>query len=474
MRIFLLACLLITAVTAAAFSAGPVSFAGDWAGTLDAGMKLRLAFHFVDTNGSWSGTMDSIDQGAKGIPFTAVTVDGTKLHAEIQAIAGAYDGTLDDTGNTIEGTWSQGGMNFPLRLVRSDAASLSAPARPQEPKPPFPYRSEDVTVPGPGGIMLAGTLTVPNGTGPFVTVLLITGSGPQDRDEALLGHRPFLVLSDYLTRRGIEVLRLDDRGVGKSTGNYSTATTEDFAEDALAAVSYLKSRPEVDAKKIGLVGHSEGGIIAPIVAVRSSNVAFIVMMAGVGVPMRDLMVRQSSDILRSNGASDEAVQYNAAAVRRMCQIATSEADTTLMRRQMDAVVDSLTAQFGALDPGKESLVRDQARASASMFMSPWGRHLIAMNPAVTLAKVKQPVLAINGSLDKQVSAQENLPAIEKVLKDGGNRDVTVVELPGLNHLFQTAQTGSPMEYASIEETMSPVAMKTIAEWILARTSPHKK
>jgi pimeloyl-ACP methyl ester carboxylesterase len=462
---------MITA-TAGRAATSPAQFAGDWAGALEVGMTLRIVVHLANTAGVWSGAMESPDQGPGSIPFSAVTVDGSKLHLEVKSINGSYDGTLDAKTQTITGTWSQNGNMLPLNLAHGDVNAIKPSNRPQEPKPPFPYQSEDVTIPGPGGNTLAGTLTLPKGSGPFPAVVLITGSGAQDRNEALMGHKPFLVLSDYLTRNGIAVLRCDDRGFGKSTGN-PNGTTEDFARDTEAETAYLKTRKEVDARKIGLVGHSEGGVIAPIVAARSKDVAFIVMMAGVGVSPQDLLVKQAADIMRVNGLPETAIQLNNAAQRRTFQIATSSADSTLMRQQLDAVADSLIAQLSALDPSKKEMVTQQVRGGIAMTMTPWFRYFLTLKPDQTLRHVKQPVLAINGSLDLQVNSKDNLPAIEKALKAGGNKDVTATELPGLNHLFQTAKTGSLMEYATIEETMSPVAMKTISDWIVARTSPKK-
>jgi len=452
-------------------ASGP--FAGDWAGGLEARTKLRLVVHLIHKNGVWSGSMDSIDQGANGIPFSTVVVDGDKLHIEVASIGGLYDGTLSADHQSIAGTWKQSGMSFPLDLKRGDATTLKGPNRPQEPKPPFPYRSEDVTIPGPGGISLAGTFTAPTGNGPFPAVVLITGSGAQDRDESLEGHKPFLVLSDYLTRNGIAVLRCDDRGVGKSTGDAETATTEDFVQDALAEVAFLETRKDVNAGQIGLVGHSEGGVIGPMAAARSKDVAFVVMMAGVGVHMSDLLVRQVSDIARAGGAGDAVVNYTSAAVHRMCQIATRTTDTTLMHQQLDAVADSLAAQISTLDPAKHEMYRQQARGLGKLVGSTWFRYVLTLRPEETLRQVKQPVLAINGSLDLQVNAKENLPPIEKSLRDGGNKDFIVRELPGLNHMFQTATTGAPREYGTIEETMAPVAMQTITDWILARTKAKK-
>ncbi len=453
--------------------APPRAFEGDWSGALEVGQKLRIVVHLVNTAGVWSGTMDSPDQSANGIPFSAVSIDGANLHIEVKSIGGGYDGTMNEDDQSIAGTWMQSGMKLPLTLARG-AASIPAPNRPQEPRPPFPYRSEDVTVPGPGGITLAGTFTAPNGTGPFPAVFLITGSGGEDRDENVFGHKLFLVLSDHLTRNGIAVLRVDDRGVGNSTGTQVGATTEDFAQDAESAVAYLKTRKEVNAKQIGLIGHSEGGIIAPIVASRSKDVAFIVMMAGPGVHADDMIVRQLSDLARANGTPDVGVQHVAAAARRICQIAMSTTDRALMRTQADVVADSLAAQLIAMDPTRSEMISQQSHGIVNLILDPWFRYLLTLKPEETLRKVKQPVLAINGSLDLQVSAKENLPAIKKALEEGGNKDVTVMELPGLNHPFQTAKTGSPMEYATIEETMSPVALKTISDWIVAHTAPKKK
>jgi hypothetical protein len=469
------AILWLVAVPRIVDAAEPAAFAGDWIGAMDVGgHKLRIVLHLVRSGDGWSGTMDSPDQGAEGIPIGTVKVDARDLVLELPQIGGKYTGTLSDDDAQISGTWSQSGMTLQLDFVRGDASTMKGPNRPQEPKPPFPYRSEDVSVPGPAGITLAGTLTAPNGDGPFPAVVLISGSGAQDRDEALAGHKPFLVLSDYLTRQGIAVLRCDDRGFGKSTGDAEVATTEDFVQDALAAVTLFKTRKDIDVMKIGLVGHSEGGMIAPIVAARSQDVAFVVMMAGVGIRMGDLLVRQVSDIARANGSHDVIVTYSATAIRRMCQIAASTADTTLVRQQLDAVADSLTDQLSALDPTKHQMFSQQAHRLGNMIGSRWFRYALTLKPEETLRQVKVPVLAMNGSLDLQVAAKENLAAIERALREGGNRDVTIEELAGLNHLFQTATTGSPMEYATIEETMSPVAIKKIADWILTRTSREKK
>jgi len=444
-------------VSAASLVVAQAPIVGDWQGTLKAGgAELHLALHIVSgEDGALHATLDSIDQGARGIPVTTVALAGAKLTLRLDAIGGAFEGTVNDAGTTIEGTWSQGAA-VPLtftRLSPQEAAAL-VPRRPQTPAKPYPYTEEDVAYQNKGAnITLAATLTRPQGPGPFPAVVLITGSGPQDRDETLMGHRPFLVLADYLTRRGIAVLRADDRGVGKSRGTFATATTVDFATDVEAGVAYLRSRRDIDAKKIGLIGHSEGGVIAPMVAARDRGIAFIVMMAGPGVPGNDVLVEQNVLITQAMGASREQADARGALIRALTDIVTQETDDAARNRRMrellagKAPAAQIDAQVGSLN-------------------TPWFRYFLTYDPASALRRVTCPVLAINGQLDLQVPPKQNLPAIRSALESSGNTRIEVVELPGLNHLFQTAKTGSPTEYAQIEETMSPLALDTIGRWIL--------
>jgi pimeloyl-ACP methyl ester carboxylesterase len=446
-------------VTAAAKTvpkpAKPSDIDGAWMGTLDAGtMKLRIVFHITNTEDGLTATMDSPDQGAKGLPVTSVTRDGASLRLEMKQIAGAFDGKISKDLTTIEGTWTQAGNSLPLVLKRvKDAAELER-RRPQNPVKPYPYRDEDVSYPNPAAaITLAATLTIPPGKGPFPAVLLIVGSGPHDRDEALMGHRPFLVLSDYLTRHGIVVLRADDRGVGKSGGKFATATTADLATDAEAGVAYLKHRPEVDPRKIGLVGHSEGGIIAPMVAARNPDVAFIVMMAGPGVPGDQILEAQSRLIAEADGQSPAEAEKNANEEREVLALVKNEKDSA-------ALESDLRKKLAGRGP------EAQVDAQIKTLTSPWFRYFLAYDPAGALRKVRCPVLALNGEKDLQVPPTLNLPAIRQALEAGGNHHFEADELPGLNHLFQTARTGAPSEYAEIEETISPVALEKIAGWIL--------
>ena len=361
----------------------------------------------------------------------------------MSAIGGRYEGTLNTEGSQIDGRWMQGRASLALMLRR---------IKPQEPERPYPYLDEEVTYRNAqDAVTLAGTLTLPPTGGPFPAVILITGSGQEDRDESLFGHRPFLVLADHLTRRGIAVLRVDDRGVGGSIGDVSQATSEDFARDVLAGVEYLKTRREIDPRRIGLIGHSEGGIIAPLAAVDSNDVAFIILMAGPGVPGDLLLEGQIAALMKADGASQAAIDAVLQEQRRVIGIIKSETDPN-------------RAQESLRNAG-------YSEAQVQAWTTKWFYFFVTHDPRETLRQIPCPVLAINGSLDLQVLASVNLPAIEQALREGGNPDFTVKELPRLNHLFQTAQTGNLGEYAMIEETMSPVALETMATWIEARTKP---
>jgi pimeloyl-ACP methyl ester carboxylesterase len=427
---------------------------GAWMGTLDAGTaKLRIVFHITNTADGLTATMDSLDQDMKGLPVTKVTRDGSSLKLELKQLPGVFEGTIDKDRQSVSGTWSQSGNSLPLQLKRvKDSAELERP-RPQDPAKPYPYREEDVSFENStAGIKLAGTLTIPPGKGTFPAVVLVAGSGAHDRDEALMGHRPFLVLSDYLTRRGIAVLRYDKRGVGESGGTYATATTADFADDAEAGLAYLEKRSEIDPHKIGLIGHSEGGMIAPLLAARNSSVAFIVMMAGPGIPGDELLVEQTLLIAEANGQTHETAEKAAGEERIILSLVKDETDSAVLEKKLR---EQLTGQVPEAQIG----------AAIKSTSSPWFRYFISYDPAATLRKVKCPVLAVIGSKDLQVPPEQNIPAIRKALQDAGNQKFEVDELPGLNHLFQTAKTGSPAEYAQIEETISPVALEKIAAWV---------
>jgi pimeloyl-ACP methyl ester carboxylesterase len=285
-------------------------------------------------------------------------------------------------------------------------------------------------------------------------------------------HRPFLVLSDHFTRQGIAVLRFDDRGVGESGGEFGTATTVDFTSDALAGVAFLRERQDIDPSWIGIVGHSEGGLVAPMAAAESPDVAFIVMMAGPGVTGREIVLEQGALIARAAGSSEQDIQRSRETQIRLFSIVEEEEDPEaaspilmgVIREQMTSMTEEERAAANINDDNQDVFIRTQVR----QVNSPWFRFFLTYDPVPTLRQVSVPVLAINGELDLQVPPYQNLPVIERALQEGGNTDVTVVELPGLNHLFQTCTTGSPLEYASIEETISPTALDLMSDWILER------
>lgn len=435
--------------------AKPSDIDGAWLGALDTGaVTLRVVFHITNTEDGLMATLDSPDQGKNGIPVTTVTRDGASLKLEVKSINGGFEGKISSDLSTVTGTWTQMGNPLPLTLKRVKDTSELERRRPQNPVKPYPYKEEEVSFDNQAaGITLAATLTAPPGKGPFPAVLLIAGSGQHDRDESIMGHQPFLVLADSLTRKGIVVLRTDKRGCAKSTGNYATATTVDFAADADAGVTYLKTRPEVDPHRIGLIGHSEGGIVAPMAAAQNPDVAFIVMMAGSGVPGDEILVAQGILISEAAGTSHEEAEKNAAEEREVLVLVEHEKDDAALEKELREKL-----------AGK--IPEAQLGAQIKTLTSPWFRYFLAYDPATALRKVTCPVLAMIGERDLQVPPKQNLPVIRKALADAGNKNVEVDELPGLNHLFQTAKTGAVGEYSEIEETIAPLALEKIAVWIL--------
>ena len=439
--------------------AKPSDIDGTWMGTLDTGtIKLRVVFHILNSANGLTATMDSPDQGMKSLQTSAVKRDGASLRIEADKLDGVYEGTIAADKSSIDGKWTQKGNTFPLVLKPVKDEAVLEPKRPQNPVKPYPYRDEDVTYENKiQNVTLAATFTVPQGKGPFSAVVLITGSGPQDRDETLLGHKPFLILSDYLTRHGIAVLRADDRGTAKSTGDFKTATTADFATDTEAGIAYLKTRLEVDPRKIGLIGHSEGAVIAPMIAARNPDVAFIVLMAGSGVSGDQVLVAQREAIAVASGTKPEEAAKYAAKEKEM--LALIEAEKVPTEKDDAALEKELREKMAGDVP------ESQIGLQIKLLTSPWFRYFLTYDPAIALRKVTCPVLVLNGEKDKQVLPEQNLPPIRQALTQAGNKHFEVDELPGLNHLFQTANTGSPAEYAGIEETMSPVALEKINTWI---------
>jgi len=434
---------------------------GRWTGTLNQGiLNLRVAIQF-DRSGA--GKLQVLDQQAPTIAVTAAKVEGYHVTFRVDSVGAYFNGVVMSEGNRLDGEWHQG-ATLPFVLARD---GVTPPLRrPQTPQPPFPYTEQNVKFASLArGIFLDATLTIPPGPGPFPAVYLITGSGPQDRDETNLGHKPFRVIADYLARRGVVVLRADDRGSGKSNGDFSTATTRDFADDAAGAVQFLKSREFVS--RIGLIGHSEGGIIAPMVAsdptLGAKDVDFLVLLAAPGVPGDQVIIEQQILVSRAMGVPEMLIERNREQEQKILSIARSEEDPELARSKMRAAL----GDFGNNPLNLLNLRLDEAT-------SPWFRFLINYDPGPAIRALKQPVLALNGSLDVQVPPAQNLPAITWELETGANPDYEVVKLAGLNHFFQTAETGSPAEYGQIEETISPVALNLIGEWIARHATAVKR
>jgi pimeloyl-ACP methyl ester carboxylesterase len=439
---------------------------GGWGGALEVqAIRLRLTLAVEDSAGVLRGRLTSVDQDGAVFPVT-VQSRGDSAVFTIPRIGATY-GALRVGRDTLRGTWTQGPGTLPLVMVRGADAGMVL-NRPQHPKPPYPYRSEEVTVESVPGVRLAGTLTLPQGDGPHPAVLLVTGSGPQDRDESLVGHKPFLVLADHLTRAGIAVLRLDDRGTARSTGSFAAATSEDFARDAGAAVRWLRARPEVADGRVGIVGHSEGGMIAPMVAAQTSDVAFVVLLAGPGIPSADLLVMQGALISRAGGESEREIRQTSALQREMFAAIAQTADSAALHARMNEIAARFRASLTPEERARPEASEATFAAAVNTLISPWYRWFLRYDPAPALRATRVPVLALNGALDLQVPADENLAAIGRTLRAWGNRDVTVEKLPRLNHLFQTARTGAPSEYGEIEETMSPVVLRRVSAWILER------
>ncbi len=452
------------------------SQAGDgpavWSGTVELPDGTQLEFSVALQQDS--GTITIPLQEVQDLPLSDVLVTDRELRFSLASAGAVWEMTLADDGQSATGLLKQGALlrTTMHRLAPGEVARKEI-RRPQEPAPPFPYETSEVSFANAlAGVTLAGTLSLPRGNGPFPCVVLVTGTGPQDRDEALLGHRPFLVLADHLTRHGVAVLRYDDRGVGESTGAFATATTEDFAQDTLAALAFLKTRADVDAGKLGIVGHSEGGLIAPICAARSKDVAFLVLLAGTGMRGAELLPLQGKLISLAAGTPvvDAELQARESAEIYALMVA-GRSDAELKAGIRAAVIRQLSVapETKGMPPDELQSYADQiVMEQAEELLGPWARQFVVMDPCENLRKVTCPVLAVNGEKDLQVPPKENLSRIEQALADGGNKDVTILEIPGLNHLFQTCSTGSPAEYGEIEETFSPAALDAVTSWIRKR------
>ncbi|WP_294818930.1 alpha/beta hydrolase [uncultured Flavobacterium sp.] len=438
---------------------------GPWHGLLTfPGGQLRITITIENVEGGgYTATMLVPEQSPKAIPVTSVLYENGIIAFGLPDAGIDYRGTLEN--NVFKGTFTQNRNALPLDLGREEV-KIQPKARPQEPVKPYPYTTEEVTFKNDkAGITLAGTLTMPQKGGNYPAVILISGSGPQNRDEELLGHKPFLVLADHLTRAGIAVLRYDDRGVGASEGKFAKATTEDFAIDAEAAFLYLKTRKEINTGKIGMIGHSEGGMIAPIVASRQADAAFIVLLAGPAIPGDELMLLQNYLMGKANGMPEEELTKLGAINRQLYDAIKAEKEPNPLRAKLQTIFDQQLKPVFISKGIPKDQVTQYVDIQVNEMASPWYSNFIRYNPAPVLEKVQCPVLALNGEKDLQVAPTANLDAVKRAAQKSGNKKVTAKVLPGLNHLFQETKTGSPAEYGELEQTFSPVALKEITDWI---------
>lgn len=428
---------------------------GDWHGVLKAGAaKMRVAMHLGATS-----RFDSVDEGANGI-IAHMAVAGRRVTVSMPRIGAVFEGDLSADGAELSGEWRQASQRFALVL---DRGAIAPPKRTQTPVGPFPYRAEEVGYDNAQrpGVHLAGTLTLPEGRGPFPAVLLITGSGAEDRNETGMGHQPFLVIADYLSRRGFAVLRVDDRGVGGSRGATPNDTSADYATDVEAGVAYLRTRPDIDPARIALIGHSEGGLIAPIVASRDPSLGGIILMAGPGVRGADVMVEQARAIMLSTGGAPDQVEAVVALRRAIMEALIAAPNDAAARTVVSALLNDSKVMKGA--PAA------QVEAQVAEFARPWFRAFAAYDPAPTLRRLRIPVLALLGDKDVQIVAKQNEPALRAALADNGRASVVVLQ--GFNHMFQKAKTGAIGEYAQIEETVDPEALAAMGDWLAETLRP---
>ena len=447
-------------------SAYSQDISGDWSGTAKRGNKeITFVFNIEQENSTYSSTMSVPTFRISGIKPSATTFTNGTLIVDGSNVGMNYEGVFNNEAQQFEGTYKEGGIQMILNLKKG-AVKTEDLRRPQEPVKPYPYYDEEVVFENTEAeITLAGTLTLPSKKGKFPVVILISGSGPQDRDESFMGHKPFLVLSDYLTKQGIGVLRFDDRGHGESTGDFGNATTEDFSKDVLSAITYLRTRNDVDINNIGLIGHSEGGIIAPLVANNSKDVAFMVLLASTGISGTELSVMQSKTLRQFPVKDEVAYEKN---TRKAIAIVTSNKSDLEIKNELtthyNTFIRPILTSLNVPEEKINLFIESQLKTS----LKPWSRYFLQYNPADEIEKLQIPVLSLNGTKDTQVNAKTNQEGIRKALIKGNNQDYKIVELKNLNHFFQECETGKMDEYRKIEQTFSPTALKEISNWILKR------
>jgi hypothetical protein len=446
------------------------NISGIWEGKLNAGITIRIVFHLnKGADGVYTGTMDSPDQGARGLQLGTIGLLKDSVIIEVPIAKGYFRG-LQVSDSLLNGVWLQGPAKFPLQLKHVLAVSVAN--RPQTPKPPFSYVVEDLVYNNADNSMQYGaSFTYPASGGPFPTAILITGSGQQDRDETILEHKPFAIIADYLTKNGYAVLRVDDRGIGKSSaGNLATATSLDFASDVENGLRYLKTRKQVDTTKIGLIGHSEGGLIASIVASRNRNINFVIMLAGPGIKGAELLTLQMSAILKSSGIAGDVIKAYEPLYRQMMDDCITQKDTAIAFSNANKAFQDWKARQPASTLNVLGFSGDETnlkiiRSLVGSFSSEWMKYFLLTDPQPFIEKFHCSVLAMNGSRDVQVLPLANLAGIKVALEKSKSRKFETIQLEGLNHLFQHCKSCSPAEYGLLEESFAPEALEAMGKWL---------
>ena len=462
---FLIIISVIFFTSKAIYAQSKIEFPNYWEGKLESnGQEINFWLKVFNENDTIKATLDIPEQGIVAKDIDEISFSCRSINFKIKDYIANYAGTIDSSCVSITGAWEQAFKKYPLNFQRLKEEPRLL--RPQEPKPPFPYKSEEVSFENKkANIKLSGTLTLPEDSWNSPAVILVSGSGPQDRNSEITGHKPFLVIADYLTRNGIAVLRYDDRGTAESEGDFSTATTTDFASDAEAAFEFLKNHKGINSKQIGIIGHSEGGIIAPLLASQIKDIAFIVMLAGPGCSGEDILYQQTRLISLAEGKKERDINKNIRFLSKLYKIAKSDKSYKEAFNSLRKLYKRKTFLMSEKKRKEKLLTKASTELVIMQILSPWFREFLRIQPADYLKKVKCPVLALAGSKDLQVPPNPNITNIKNILSASGNKNVKIVVLDNLNHLFQHCTSGSVSEYAFIEETFSEEALEIIANWI---------
>jgi dienelactone hydrolase len=466
-QIFFYLCFFILLSLCFRYAATQTKIEGTWIGVVEVmGQKLDMRVHFKIEEGELKASIDFPQQGVMGMTLKEVLYEHPKISFQLETPAAVafFEGVVE--AGKISGQFKQSGIKGRFHITPGKEEEEEP-----EPSEPLPYDEEEVTFEN-GDIKLSGTLTLPKKGGRHPAIVMITGSGPQNRDEELFGWKIFRDISDHLTRNGIAVLRYDDRGVGGSSGNVFEATSEDFANDVLAAVQFLRARSDINPNQVGLCGHSEGGLVAPLSASKSKDVAFIICISGTGIIGKEILLTQMELIARADGTPEQEVRRYIEEVKAALELIKKGQNKDKVASVLMSIaskqLESMTEEQKKDIEDVDVYLKNQVEGMYKQFSSAWFEFFLEYDPAPTLEKVACPVLLLFGELDLQVPAEMNNKAMVKALRKGGNKDFTAKIFPKANHLFQSAETGSPSNYAKLSKEFVPGFLDYITDWIKRR------